>query len=54
MNKVIPVQDQQYSDLLIFEVDLETWEEFNRLLDEPPTPIPQLVDLLAQPTIFDE
>ena len=42
------------ADQPVFEVDQETWAEFNRLLDKPPTPIPEMTALLTQPTVFDE
>jgi uncharacterized protein (DUF1778 family) len=42
------------ADRPAFEVGPEAWAEFNRLLDEPATPIPGMVDLLARPTVFDQ
>jgi len=42
------------ADQPVFEVDRQTWEEFNRLLDAPATPVPGMTDLLARPTVFDE
>jgi len=38
------------SDQPVFEVDRKAWEEFNRLLDESPTPVPEMTDLLTRPT----
>ena len=42
------------ADQPVFEVDKQAWDEFIRVLDEPPTPVPEMVDLLARPTVFDE
>ncbi|MDR1265860.1 MAG: DUF1778 domain-containing protein [Propionibacteriaceae bacterium] len=41
------------ADRPLFEVDQASWDEFNRLLDEPPAPDPRLVDLLSRPTVLD-
>ena len=40
------------SDRPVFEVDRQAWDEFNRILAQPPVPVPGMVDLLTQPTIF--
>ena len=42
------------ADQPVFEVDKQAWDEFIRVLEEPPTPVPEMVDLLSRPTVFDE
>ncbi|MDR0960244.1 MAG: DUF1778 domain-containing protein [Propionibacteriaceae bacterium] len=38
----------------VYYVDQAAWDEFNRILDEPPLPVPAIADLLARPTVFDQ
>jgi uncharacterized protein (DUF1778 family) len=38
----------------LFGVDGKQWDEFVRLLDEPARPVPELVELLQRPTVFEE
>lgn len=37
------------ADQKLFVLDEDTWDEFVSLLDAPPTPNPQLVELFAMP-----
>jgi len=41
-------------DDLVLEADKQAWDEFVRMLDEPPTPIPEMIELLSRPTVFDQ
>jgi uncharacterized protein (DUF1778 family) len=41
------------SDQPMFLVDQAAWDEFNRLLDAPPKPVPGMVDLLTTATVAD-
>jgi uncharacterized protein (DUF1778 family) len=45
--------EEVLADRPAFAVDQASWDEFNRLLSEPPAPDPRLVDLLSRPTVLD-
>jgi uncharacterized protein (DUF1778 family) len=41
------------ADQPVFLVDQATWDEFNRVLDEPSGTIAAVADLLNQPSVLD-
>jgi len=38
---------------ILFVLDEESWEEFNRLLDAPPRPLPELKKLLSCKPVWE-
>jgi uncharacterized protein (DUF1778 family) len=44
--------EEVLSDQPVFMVDQATWDEFNRVLDESPDPVPGMVDLLSRSSAF--
>lgn len=42
------------TDLRLFAVSQEAWDEFMARLDEPARPLAELVALLQRPSVFDE